>query len=106
MEWIKVFSSVEEARSQLTENQPRLVVLRQLRLCMVRRENNFFVVQDACSHNAESLSKGKVNHLGEIICPWHGHQFNLVSGREAFERSADLKTFPVKVQEDGVFIGL
>lgn len=106
MEWIRVFSSVEEACDKLAENQPRLLVLRQLRLCMVRRGNDFYVVQDACSHNAESLSKGKVNHLGEIICPWHGHQFNLISGREIFERSADLKTFPVKVQDDGLFIGL
>lgn len=106
MEWVRIFSSEAEAQSRLKENQPQLVVVRKLRLCMVKRDNHFLVVQDACTHNGESLSRGKVNHLGEIICPWHGHQFDLASGREISERSGDLNTFPVRIQEDGVFIGI
>ncbi|MBK5278558.1 MAG: Rieske 2Fe-2S domain-containing protein [Bacteroidia bacterium] len=106
MEWIKVFSSGDEARRRLKENVPQLLIMNATRLCLVLRNNNFYVVQDSCSHNGESLSKGIVNHLGEIICPWHGHQFNLITGRECSERSSDLSTYPVKEDSDGVFIGL
>jgi nitrite reductase/ring-hydroxylating ferredoxin subunit len=73
------------------------------RICLVKHEGKFLAVSDRCTHNGESLSKGKVNHLGEIVCPWHGHQFNLKSGREAQERSSDLECFPVNT-EQSVFI--
>ncbi len=106
MEWIKVFSSGEEARKRLKENVPQLLILNGRRLCLVLRNNCFYVVQDACSHTGESLSKGTVNHLGEIICPWHGHQFNLATGRECSERSADLNTYLIKEDSEGLFIGM
>ncbi|MEK6781032.1 MAG: Rieske 2Fe-2S domain-containing protein [Bacteroidota bacterium] len=106
MEWIKVFSSGNEARKRLKENVPQLLIINRKRLCLVLRNNIFYVVQDSCSHHGESLSKGMVNYLGEIICPWHGHQFNLTTGRECSERSADLETYPVKENQDGFFIGM
>jgi len=106
MEWIKVFSSGEEARGRLKDNVAQLLVIHGKRLCMVLRDERFYVVQDSCSHNGESLSKGTVNHLGEIICPWHGHQFSLATGRECAERSSDLATYPIKEAEDGLFVGI
>lgn len=62
-------------------------------------------VEDTCTHNGESLSRGVVNFVGEVVCPWHGHRFNLKTGRESQERSRDLVTFPIRVDEEGVFIG-
>lgn len=68
--------------------------------------NSFFAVQDSCSHNGESLSKGTVNYLGEVVCPWHNYRFELSTGRECSMRSADLRTYPIKVDVDGFFIGI
>ncbi len=106
MEWVKVFSSGEEARRRLKENAPQLLIIEGKRLCMALRNDHFHVVQDACPHNGESLSKGTVNYLGEIICPWHGHQFSLATGRECSERSSDLTTYPVREDAEGLFIGM
>jgi nitrite reductase/ring-hydroxylating ferredoxin subunit len=63
-------------------------------------------VQDACPHNGESLSKGSVNHLGEIICPWHNYCFDLQTGREMLNRSGQLKVYPVKCHADGLYVGI
>lgn len=90
----------------LTEGQPRLLIVQGKRICMVRRENVLYAVEDKCPHNGESLSKGAVNYLGEIICPWHGQRFSLKTGREGEERSRDLITYPVKEGPEGVYIGL
>jgi nitrite reductase/ring-hydroxylating ferredoxin subunit len=106
MEWIKVFSSGDEARKRLKDGKPQLLIIHGKRLCMVLRADHFYVVQDSCSHNGESLSKGTVNHLGEIICPWHGHQFSLATGRECSQRSTDLETYPIKEESEGLFIGM
>lgn len=106
MRWIKLFASREEAEHRLTENKPQLLIVDGKRICLVKREQALLAVSDTCTHNGESLSKGTVNYLGEIICPWHGYQFNLSSGREFRERSTDLAIFPIRQDEEGVFIGL
>jgi nitrite reductase/ring-hydroxylating ferredoxin subunit len=47
-----------------------------------------------------------VNHLGEIICPWHNYCFNLQSGRELHNRSAHLTVYPVKSDASGLYVGI
>ena len=106
MEWIKIFASDGELESALKIDQPRLLLVRGRRICIVRRENALLAVEDACPHNGESLSKGAVNYIGEIVCPWHGQRFNLITGREAAEQSRDLITYPIRQGPDGVFLGL
>ena len=84
--------------------QPRLLIVHGKRICLVREPERLLAVEDACPHNGESLSKGRVNYVGEIVCPWHGHQFNLLTGRECAERDRDLITYPVRNDQDGIFI--
>src|SRR5215204_4160779 len=105
MNWIKIFSSADEADSRIVLNQPQLLIISGERICLVRSVNGYKAVQDRCSHNGESLSKGHVNYLGEIICPWHNYCFEMTSGKEVQGRSADLKTYPVRVDSTGFFIG-
>jgi nitrite reductase/ring-hydroxylating ferredoxin subunit len=106
VDWIKIFSSQAEMERALNSGQPRLLVVQGKRICIVRREQDLYAVEDKCPHNGESLSKGTVNYLGEIICPWHGQRFNLKTGREGEERSRDLITYPVKQEQGVVYIGL
>lgn len=106
MEWIKIFSDGEQAKAKIHEHQPQLVIIGSKRICLLRHREKFFAFQDACSHNGESLSKGHVNYLGEIICPWHNYCFDPLSGKEASSRSADLKTYPVRIEDSGFYIGI
>ena len=106
MDWIKLFSTEAEARDKILRDKPQLVILHGVRICLTLYQEKFYAVQDACTHNGTSLSKGNINFLGEIICPLHNYQFNLQSGRECNSRSRDLKTFPVKIDESGFFIGI
>jgi nitrite reductase/ring-hydroxylating ferredoxin subunit len=101
MDWIKIFDATN---IDLLENRPRLLVIHGRRLCVVKRDGKILAVQDRCTHSGESLSRGTVNYLGEIVCPLHQHQFNLKTGRECSQRSSDLECFPIKENEDGVFV--
>lgn len=106
MDWIKIFSSAGQMESSLAINQPRLLLVGGKRICLVRTADSILAVDDTCTHNGESLSKGKVNYLGEVVCPWHGNRFNLRTGRECEERSKDLVVYPIRLDTDGVFVGL
>jgi 3-phenylpropionate/trans-cinnamate dioxygenase ferredoxin subunit len=106
MSWVKIFANRNEALIRLAEHKPQVVVIGEKRICLVRDENRFFAVSNSCTHNGESLHKGAVNFVGEIVCPWHGFQFNLKTGREYKERSPDLEIFPVRDEEDGLYIAI
>ena len=106
MEWFKIFNDRQEALQVLNENEPRLLLVKEKRLCLLRRQDQLFVMAEKCPHNGESLTKGSLNYLGEIICPWHGYRFNVVTGRESNERCRDLETFPIRESDDGIFVGL
>ena len=106
MEWVKVFASASDARNRLVQNKPQLLLVRDKRICLVQTQEGLLAVEDTCPHNGESLSKGSVNFLGEIVCPWHGQRFKLKTGRECAERSRDLVTYQILEDERGIFIGL
>jgi nitrite reductase/ring-hydroxylating ferredoxin subunit len=106
MATIKVFSDMQEAQSRLTVNKPQLLIVEGVRICLVLRDGELLAVQDKCTHNGESLSKGTVNYMGEVVCPWHGQRFDLRTGRESGERSRDLVIYPISNTPEGVFINL
>ncbi len=106
VQWVKVFPSEAEAKKQFQIDTPRLVIVNGKRVCVVHYRDRFYAVQDSCSHSGESLSGGRINYLGEVICPLHNHCFNLQTGREISSRSADLMTYPIKIDESGFFIGV
>lgn len=106
MDWIKIFETQAEAEGTLLENRPRLLVVRGQRICLVKHGGKLFAVQDKCTHNGESLSKGSINYLGEVVCPLHRYQFHLKNGRECAQRSNDLECFPIRESEEGIFMGV
>ena len=106
MQWIKIFESVEDAQKRMTENRPLRLALQGKILCFVLRQNALYAFENKCPHHGEALSKGSINYVGEIVCPWHGYRFNIKTGRECAERCRDLETFPVQEREDGLFLFL
>lgn len=106
MEWIKIFSSEAQAKGTLAPDRPQLLIVHGQRICLVLHGETFHAVQDACTHNGESLSKGQVNYLGEIICPLHNYRFDLKNGRACDSSSRDLRTYPVRSDDSGFFIGI
>ena len=106
MEWIKIFSSQQEARERLAKKRTQLVIIGARRICVAFYDGKFFAVQDSCTHNGESLSGGQINYAGEIICPWHNYRFELNTGKSCEPSCRDLITYPVKADEDGFFVGI
>jgi len=105
MEWIRIFSDLPEAIMALGENKANTQIVGGRKVCMAIINGKLHIVSDRCTHNGESLGKGKINFAGEVVCPWHGYRFELKTGRCRSD-SPDLETFPVKIENDGVFVGI
>lgn len=91
---------------RIQEHVPQLLIVGDKRICLALHEGKFFAVQDKCTHNGESLSKGQINYRGEIICPFHGFRFELNGGMACDSQSPDLTTYPIKSDDNGFFIGV
>jgi 3-phenylpropionate/trans-cinnamate dioxygenase ferredoxin subunit len=106
VEWIKIFLNEKEARAVVKEHVPQLIIIDGKRICITLHEGKFFAVQDECTHAGESLSKGRINYRGEIVCPMHGYRFDLNGGSPCDSSCRDLATYPLKKDDNGFFIGI
>ena len=106
MEWVKIFENEDRARKIVTEDVPQLVIVNGVHILVAVHEGRFYALQDRCTHSGESLSKGKINYRGEIVCPWHGYRFQLNGGMACDSSCPDLVTYPIKIDDTGFFIGV
>jgi len=62
-------------------------------------------VDNQCLHVGNPLDDGAVAD-GCVVCPWHGWRYDLRTGEHLtmFGRRRGLRTYPVRVDGDDVFI--
>jgi 3-phenylpropionate/trans-cinnamate dioxygenase ferredoxin subunit len=70
------------------------------------KDNKFYATEGLCTHGNVHLADGFV--MKNIIeCPKHNGQFDFTSGKaKRIPACIDLKIYPVKVENDEVFIQL
>jgi len=102
---VKLFDSIQEAFEVLKDHEPRLVKSNSRNICVVKRDDKIFAFQNECPHMGEPLHRGKINYLGEIVCPLHTYRFNIVTGESSKEGCNSLKRVSVIVR-DGVYLDI
>lgn len=76
------------------------------RILLAYTENTVYAVDDMCTHEDASLSKGSLHGVC-VKCPLHGSRFRLPTG-EALDEPAEesLNTYEVKVEDDTILVRL
>ena len=76
------------------------------KLCVVRIGDDFYVIDDTCSHADYSLSEGDVwDDDLEIECPKHGSTFSLETGEpQTLPATSPVAVYDVKVDGDDVVV--
>lgn len=72
-------------------------------IALFRTRDGLCAVQNSCPHRGAPLVQGHLDGQ-ELLCPWHGWKFDVRDGRCATSPGSDLKTYPVRVQGDDVFV--
>ena len=90
--WIRIAAVDDcppgEAREYLVED--RIIALFQV-------DGRFYALDGICPHQGGPLGRGSVCG-GIVTCPWHGWQFDVVTGQHQANRSLQQPGFPVKVE--------
>lgn len=54
--------------------------------------------------NGKSLGLGFSKDELHIVCPWHGFEFNMLTGRHAIDKNVGLTPVPVEVRDGNVVL--
>jgi len=93
------------ACGELAANEIRQIDLGLSRkVAIYNLDGEFFATDDTCTHGDASLAEGDIEG-DEVVCPFHLGAFNIRTGEaSAAPCSVALKTYPVVVENDSVFI--
>ncbi len=76
----------------------------ELTLAIARDGDEFFALQDLCSHAEVALSEGEVADC-QIECWLHGSRFDLRTGKPTgLPATEPVATFPIEVRGDDVYV--
>jgi 3-phenylpropionate/trans-cinnamate dioxygenase ferredoxin subunit len=75
-------------------------------ICIARHNEGYFAFAHKCPHASGYFVNGFVDVMGNVVCPLHRYKFCLKNGRNVSGEGYYLKTWPVEIREDGVYVGL
>ena len=82
----------------------------QIALFHFSRRGEWYATQNECPHRKQmALSRGMIGSQQEepkIACPFHKKTFSLITGECLTGDECSIKTYPVKVEDGKVFIGI
>jgi nitrite reductase (NADH) small subunit len=84
----------------------------QIALFNFTRRGEWYATQNLCPHKQQMvLSRGMIGSAGpacepKIACPFHKRTFSLLTGENLEGEAYTIRTYPVRVQEGRVYIGV
>src|SRR5215831_7331793 len=76
------------------------------KICVAKFQDQWFGFAHTCPHAGAPMMDAYVAGHCQVVCPVHQLKFNLKNGRDANGEGYTLKTYPVEVREDGIYVGL
>lgn len=74
-------------------------------ICIAQHKELLFACTQKCPHAGGHLSAGYIDATGNIVCPLHRYKFSLLNGQNTSGEGYFLKTFPVEIRKEGLFVG-
>ncbi|MBK8576429.1 MAG: Rieske 2Fe-2S domain-containing protein [Elusimicrobia bacterium] len=68
-------------------------------------QGNICAMDNVCPHRGAPLSEGRLDGA-QIVCPWHGWAFDVLTGKGGMDPGRCQKTFSVEKRGDDVWVNL
>lgn len=102
--WFRV--DAYAAAGEIPEEKPVEITIGFRKICLLRRGETLFAFSDRCPHAGAPLCEGYTDARGHLVCPLHGFRFELSRGYNSSGEGYKLKTFPVEIRAEGIFVAL
>lgn len=89
--------------SELAPGERRSVFVDDVPALVIRIEDQFFVVEDVCSHDGQPLTNGAIEGCA-IVCPRHSAKFDLKSGTAlCMPATEPIRVFQTEIRDGAVW---
>lgn len=96
----KVFVANVDA---IPDGERKIVQVDGLSIGIFHHKGNFYALRNSCLHRGGPVCTGRLE--GDVItCPWHGFQYEVMSGTLLVDTSASLDHYPVVVEDGQVHV--
>lgn len=102
--WYKIAESLQEI--DFSENWLATVEVNSKKICVAIHNSTLYACTQKCPHAGGVMAEGYIDAVGNIVCPAHRYKFSLQTGRNSSGEGYFLKTFPVQIRDNGIFIGM
>ena len=107
--------------SELAPGERRLIEVKGHSVGLFNVNGEIIAALNLCPHELAPVCRGRVGgttlpsppgeyrwgRQGEILaCPWHGWEFDLLTGRALADERVRLRRYPVSVEDDTIFVTL
>ena len=95
----------------LPEGRVKTVTARTTSICLSHFDGQWAAMNNHCPHQRGPLGEGSIERGVDgkcwIRCPWHGWDFDPLTGKPpGGHEDSGQDTYPVKIEDDEIFVGL
>ncbi len=98
-DWYKVLDNKE-----LPEGRVKAVTCAHKTVCMTHFEGKYAALDNKCPHQGGPLGEGSIEK-GWLRCPWHGWDYNPLTGNSPGGHDDGVEVYPTEIREDGIYVG-
>ena len=100
MKYVKVMSEED-----LPIGKSAIISAGEDEIALFNYKGKYYAVANKCPHRGAPLGEGRIEE-GIVICPNHEWRFKLESGANMQNPELFIPTYPVKVKNENIYIGL
>lgn len=102
--WYKIAESAAELSAG--ENRISVADIDGKKICVTEYNQQWYGFAYKCPHASGIMADGYIDAVGNVVCPVHRFKFSLANGRNTSGEGYYLKTYPVELRVDGVYVGI
>ncbi len=100
LEWVKVAEL-----DDLPDGRVRTVVAGKHSLALTRVGDQYGALDNHCPHQGGPLGEGSIEK-GMLRCPWHGYDYDPLTGTPPAGFADAPACFPLEVRDDGIYVAV
>jgi len=89
----------------LADGRVRTAVAGPRTIALTHCGGRFGALENHCPHQGGPLGEGSIEN-GLLRCPWHGYDYDPITGQPPAGFSDAPESFPVEVRDDGVYVAI
>ncbi len=90
---------------ELADGRVKAVTCDRRTVCITHHNGRYAALDNRCPHQGGPLGEGSIEQ-GYLRCPWHGWDFDPLTGRPPGGYDDGVASFETEEREDGVYVGI